>query len=261
MTETPPPPPEDPDRPPRGAWSRLARMGRPRWTKANVLALVLALILGFAVATQVQLNQGGALERLRQNELVSVLDQVTTRANQLDADVRRLEAARDTLIRGAGDSQAAITEAKKRLTTLGILAGTVPAKGRGVLITIDDPLRKVTAPALLDAIQELRDAGAEVIDISGVRIVASSAVTGDPGALVVDGTALGSHVVVTAIGDPSTMSTAMKIPGGVIANIEQLGGSAFVTESDALSVTSLHEVKAPRYARPVPDPQSSTSAP
>ena len=66
---------------------------------------------------------------------------------------------------------------------LGILAGTVPATGPGVTITIDDPDGAVTRPTLLDGVEELRDAGAEAIEINdSVRVVASTSFTdGDGG--------------------------------------------------------------------------------
>ena len=43
--------------PPRTAGQRLALMARPRATKANVLDALLAILLGFAVATLVRQNQ------------------------------------------------------------------------------------------------------------------------------------------------------------------------------------------------------------
>ena len=52
-------------------WQRLALMARPRATKANALAALLAILLGFAVATQVRQNQVLGLESLRQADLSS----------------------------------------------------------------------------------------------------------------------------------------------------------------------------------------------
>ena len=76
-----------------------------------------------------------------------------------------LEVSRDRLLSGVGSSSEALKSAQDRLDTLGILTGTVPATGPGVVITITDPDHKVTAALLLDALQELRDAGAEAVQI------------------------------------------------------------------------------------------------
>ena len=56
------------------AWRRVYLMARPRATRANAFALLLACLLGFAIATQVRQTQAQGLEDLRQDELVRILD-------------------------------------------------------------------------------------------------------------------------------------------------------------------------------------------
>lgn len=233
------------------AWRRLARMGRPRPTKANVLVSLLAIALGFALATQLKLSREDGLERLRQDELIKLLDQVSSRATDLDSQVRTLQSQRDAIAGGRTSREDDLRRAQARLDTLGLLAGTVAATGPGIVVTISDPGAKVTPAAVLDALEELRDAGAEVIDIGGVRVVVETAVTGEAGRIQVGGVAVPYPIVITAIGDPATMATAMNIPGGVVANVDQLGGSATVRQETRLRVTSLHGQNSPRYARPV----------
>ena len=67
--------------------------------------------------------------------------------------------------------------AAERLEDLEILAGTIPATGRGVRITISDPEGSVSTSMVLGVIQELRNAGAEVLQIGPVRVVASTSIT------------------------------------------------------------------------------------
>jgi len=145
-----------------GAWRRLARMGSPRLTKANVLVLALAVLLGFAISTQVHQTRASGLESLRQEELVGVLDTVTQEGVRLGTELRTLERTRDRLASGADSEKEAVELARARADTLALLAGTEPATGPGVRLTITDPSGKIGATILLDAIQELRDAGAEV---------------------------------------------------------------------------------------------------
>ncbi len=73
------------------AWRRLRLIGAPRFTKANVLVTVLAVTLGFALATQVQQTQGAGLESLTQPELLRVLDDVSQRSARLDAQLAELQ--------------------------------------------------------------------------------------------------------------------------------------------------------------------------
>ena len=63
------------------AWHRLRLMARPRATRANAFAALLALVLGFAVATQVRSTQAQGLESLRQSDLVGILDNVTQQSD------------------------------------------------------------------------------------------------------------------------------------------------------------------------------------
>src|SRR4029079_12561922 len=105
----------------RAAWRRLLTMGRPRATRANVLVLVLAVVLGAAIAAQVQLTNERGLSDLSQTDLVRVLDDVSVRSSRLDQQVRELEATRDRLKSGTGTSAEAIEQAQKRLDTLSIL--------------------------------------------------------------------------------------------------------------------------------------------
>ena len=237
---------------PPSAWHRLRLMARPRPTKANALAVVLAVLLGFAVATQVRQNQSLGLESLRQSELVNILDNTTLRSTRLDQNARELQATRDQLANGSTSGAAAVKAAQERLDALGILAGTARAYGPGIRMTITDPGGKVTAPMLLDAIQELRDAGAEAIQVSNVRIVASSHFSQGASGIEIDRRSITQPYAITAIGDPATMASAMEIPGGLSANVRGEGATIKIDQGKKLTVGALHPLSEPRYARPVP---------
>src|SRR5690242_20793667 len=54
-------------------------------------------------------------------------------------------------------------------------------EGPGLTMTVRDPDDAVRVADVLDAIEELRGAGAETMQIDGVRVGVSTAVTGTPG--------------------------------------------------------------------------------
>jgi len=245
-------------RPRDGAWRRLARAAAPRSTKAQVLGAFLTVALGFAIVTQVQQTQEGGLDAMRQDDLVRVLEDVSQRSARLDQQANDLQAQRDQLASGAGSSQTAIDQATRRLDTLRLLAGTVPAHGPGIRMTIADPSQKVTAPMLLDVLQELRDAGAEVIQFGDTRIVAGSWFAAAGSDLQVDGRPLARPVVVLAVGDPQTMASAMSIPGGIIETVRRQGATASVEQLPTVSVDAVASPRTPRYAQPVPDTPTPT---
>ncbi len=242
------------DEPQPSSWGTLLRMARPRATRANAFAALLAVVLGFAIATQVQQTNASGLEQLREDELVRILDDVSQEQNRLGSDTRALENSRDKLLSGVDSSAEALKSAQERLDTLGILTGTAPATGSGVVITINDPERKISGANLLDALQELRDAGAEAVQINNVRVVASTWFADVDGRIQVDGELVSSPFVIKAIGDSATMASAMEIPGGVSESVRGAGGTPTVRQAERVDITALHSLEQPRYARPVPAP-------
>ena len=101
--------------------------------------------------------------------------------------------------------------------------------------------------------QELRGAGAETMQIDGIRVGVSTAVTGEPGALRVDRRPITSPYEFVVIGDPQSMETALNIPGGVVQRIANRGGSAAITPSDRVEVDALRPLDEPQYAAPETD--------
>ena len=234
----------------RTVWQRLAEAGRPRRTRAQLLGAVLVGALGFALVAQLRQTEEQGLSALRQSDLVRILDDVGDRRDRLAAEASDLDNQRRELASGSTGSQAAVEAARTRLAELSVLAGTVPAEGTGVQVHITDPGGLVNAARILDLVQELRDAGAEAIQVGTARVVASSAFTDAPGGgVAVDGIRVRAPYTVLAIGDSQTMATALEIPGGVIASLPE-GSRGSVAAKDEVKITALHAVRAPRYARP-----------
>lgn len=239
----------------KAAWGRLNRMGRPRRTRANLVVGLIAVALGFAIAAQVRQTDLEGLADLREDELVRILDDVSQENARLSEEIRELERTRSQLAAGA-TSEEARAAAQARLDSIQVLSGTVGAQGPGVVVTIEDPERRVTAALLLDTLQELRDAGAEAVDIDGVRVVSSTFFTDVDQGVTVSGQRVEPPYVITAIGDPPTMASAMDIPGGVRESVRRLNAEATVEQSDSLVITSLHTPTASQYAQAVPNATS-----
>ena len=228
------------------------KTANPRQRLVSHLAIAaLCLILGFAIIIQVRRTQDGdGLTTARPQDLVAILDGVQRREDDLTAEIADLTDSLNTLRRGGASSAAALAEAQRRASALGILAGTAVAAGPGVIMTIDDPDNAVTPEVLLGALQELRNAGAEAIQVGQVRIGVESSFTGQAGAILVDGTAVAAPYVIKAIGDPPTLSAAMNIPGGVGDTVRRSSGTMDLVQSDSFVIDVLRPVRTPTYARP-----------
>jgi uncharacterized protein YlxW (UPF0749 family) len=226
---------------------------RPRVSRSHVLIGVLCAALGFALVVQVRQSGQDELASLRQDDLVRLLDEVTQRAEQLDDEVARLQQSRDELASGTGRAQAAQELAEQRAASEGILSGRLPAQGPGVEIQIVDATDKLEASHLFNVLEELRNAGAEAVQVNGVRLVTSSSFVDGRDGIQVDGQRIDSPYRWVAIGDPATLDRALEIPGGALATVRTQGATATTERSEEVTVDATRRLAEPRYARPQDD--------
>jgi uncharacterized protein YlxW (UPF0749 family) len=231
-----------------------------RRRRASAAGAMIALLLGllaFALVVQIKSNTGDSqLESARQDDLVRILSDLNAREQRLRAEISELEQTRAQLASGAQGREAALAQARRRADELGILAGTLPAKGDGLVIRLVPGGGPIRATTVLEAVEELRGAGAEAMQIAGgssppVRIIASTYFVDGPNGLVVDGTTLTGPYAITVIGPASTMRTALTIPGGVADAVARDGGNVIVDEPGEVTVGALHPPEDLDYARPV----------
>ena len=253
--------PEEPEDP--GAPEKKEPDPTPWWrvrlsARSGVLVGVLLALLGFAVVVQVKSNDQGdqELSGARQEDLVQILDDLDARKERLQREISSLNSQKQQISSGQRGRSAALESARERADELGILAGTLPADGPGLSIRISSGTKPIDASVLLDAVEELRGAGAEAMQISGssgraVRVVASTSFVDAGSGLRVGSVRLSSPYTLLVIGGPQTMRAALNIPGGVVDTVRQAGGSVTVRQPDVVRVSAVRKVASPRYARPV----------
>lgn len=161
----------------------------PRVSRAQLIVALLLFGLGFGLAVQVASNSDSdsALRGARQEDLVRILDELDDRTQRLEDEKQGLEKQRDELENSSDQAEEARRQTIEKERQLGILAGTVAAQGPGITMTIEDTKGTVESDMLLDAVQELRAAGAEAIQVNGVRVVAGTYLTDSGKGVSVDG--------------------------------------------------------------------------
>ncbi|HEY2501262.1 MAG TPA: DUF881 domain-containing protein [Mycobacterium sp.] len=239
----------------RTGLSGLLRGGRSRLL-FGTLAVLLCLVLGLAIVTQVrQTKSGDSLDTARPADLLVLLDSLRQREATLNAEVSELQNTLNQLQASGNTDQAAIQSAQARLAALSILVGAVGATGPGVTVTIEDPGPGVSPEVMLDVINELRAAGAEAIETNdahqSVRVGVDTWVVGTPGSLTIDSKTLSPPYSILAIGDPPTLAAAMNIPGGAEDSIKRVGARMSVQQANRVDVTTLRQPKPHQYAQPV----------
>jgi uncharacterized protein YlxW (UPF0749 family) len=227
-------------------------------SSASALIGVLLALFGFTLVVQLRSNDTDqGLATARQEDLVRILSDLEARDTRLSGEISALEQSQRQLTSGVAGRQAALAEADKRADELGLLAGTLPGRGPGLKIVVDPKSGQVKASAVLNAVQELRGAGGEVMELVGadgtaVRIVASTYfVDAGGGGIVADGAKLTGPYTLWVIGQPQTMQTALQIPGGVVASVESAGGSVTMEQSSLVEVAAVRKATDLQYARPV----------
>ncbi|MEL4359378.1 MULTISPECIES: DUF881 domain-containing protein [unclassified Luteococcus] len=239
--------------PEAGLWRRIGRdlvhPSRGQFLVAGVLFLI-----GLLVVTQLA---GGreqdTYSSMRRTDLVQLLDQLNAEQERLSQESTRLEKTKQELASGADARRIAAEQNSKRLDQLHILAGTVGAKGPGIRLTIVDPQHKVGPEILLDAVEEMRDAGAEAIEINDqVRVVAQSWFSRDGQQLVADGKPLQTPLVLDVIGEPHALEEGARFRGGLVSQVqaEAVGGEVAISRLEEVRITALHESRPVRWAKP-----------
>ncbi|MGI5371369.1 DUF881 domain-containing protein [Streptomyces iakyrus] len=251
--EPAPVPEPQPDPGPRltGRQRLVQGLWPPRVTRAQLIVAVLLFGLGFGLAVQVASNSDSdsALRGARQEDLVRILDELDDRTQRLEDEKRGLEQQRDELENSSDQAEEARKQTIEKERQLGILAGTVAAQGPGITMTIVDTKGTVEADMLLDAIQELRAAGAEAIQVNGVRVVAGTYLADSGKGVSVDGNKINAPYRFKVIGKPQDLEPALNIPGGVVQTLEKERATVTIERSTDIVVDALRAAKRPDYAR------------
>ncbi|MCX5197561.1 DUF881 domain-containing protein [Streptomyces sp. NBC_00249] len=244
--------PAEPAEPEQTGRQRLAAgLWPPRVSRAQLIVALLLFVLGLGLAIQVRSNSDSSapLRGARQEDLVRILDELDGRTKRLEDEKQRLDDQRKELQSSSNQAEEARRQTVEKERQLGILAGTVAAQGPGITLRITDPKGQVRSDQLLDTLQELRAAGAEAIQINGVRVVAGSYFSDEGGGVAIDGKKITQPYEFRVIGKPQDLEPALNIPGGVVQTLEKEHATVAVTRSAKIVVDALRAAKQPDYAR------------
>jgi uncharacterized protein YlxW (UPF0749 family) len=180
--------------------------GTARAQRLIVVSLI-AIALGFLVVVQLRSQAAVARTLATQDDTsVALLINDLNRANnqllqQGVALVAQEAQLREALTAGGADAQAI----QKELTTLREVNGALPVHGPGLSIRIQGTIMDFE---LQDALNNLRNAGAEAIALNGQRIIGSTPVQSRGDSLLINGRAVSSPLSLLVIGDPEQLGPA-----------------------------------------------------
>ena len=187
----------------------LSRSGEGTAARAQRLTVIslIAVALGFLVVVQLRSQAAVARTLAAQDDtsvalLINDLNRANNQLIQQAAALTQQEAQlRQALTAGGADARAI----QKELTTLRVVNGQVAVRGPGLQIRIDGTINDFE---LEDALNNLRNAGAEAISLNGQRIVSSTPVQSRGNSLLINGHAVSAPLSLLVIGDPEQLGPA-----------------------------------------------------
>lgn len=207
-----------------------ASLGAPR---SQALVAVVAFLLGILVVVQIRSQAGNnTLAAMSSQDLTFLVANLNTRNDQLRGEIATLQSQLAALESGGSLGASSVNEIQAEIDRLRGWAGLDPVGGRGIEITVRGP---ITASAVEDLVNELKNAGAEAIAIEDVRVVPGTVFGGGGGGggLSVDDTALGDPFTIRAIGTPDTLTGSLARAGGIISQLAATDPDATIDVEEA----------------------------
>jgi uncharacterized protein YlxW (UPF0749 family) len=221
-----------------------------RKTSGRVAVTLVAVLLGFLVIVQLrsQSTQAG-LGNLSVQDLTVLVANLNTRNGQLATEIGALERQRAALASAVDRGETTAGQVRTDLTRVEAWSGILPVAGPGITVVVAGP---VTADAVMQLVNELRNAGAEAVAIGDVRVVTGVAVSGEAGAIQVGGTSVEHPLMIHVIGQPETMVGSMTRVGGPVAQLGARFPDVLVTVAaeERLELPATERSLAPDLARP-----------
>lgn len=198
------------DQPDRSPW----RFGVP----------VVCLAAGLLLAATHGVSGGDEIRRSDAPRLVDLVREAQQSVDRLTAQRDSLATEIDSHHGGSPESHAALEAITRRSAQLAVDAGTVPMRGPGLVVTLNDAQRDAQGRFPRDAspddlvvhqqdiqavLNALWSAGAEGIQMQDQRIIATSAPRCVGNTLLLNGRTYSPPYVITAIGDAPAMQAAL----------------------------------------------------
>lgn len=172
-----------------------------------IIFSLIAIGLGFLIVVQLRSQAAVARTLAAQDDTsVALLINDLNRANNQLIQQSAVLAEQQTQLHQALTSGGADSKAlSKELATLRAVNGAVAVHGPGLEIRIQGPVMDFE---LQDALNNLRNAGAEAISLNGYRIVGNTSVVSRGDILMIAGHAVGTPLLMLVIGDAEQLGPA-----------------------------------------------------
>ena len=218
-----------------------------RFGKALVFG-ILCLILTFAITVQLRVSslsesessQTKITDKLK-DEIFRLNDENVKLAEKFQNTTSELDDARNQAAQNDSSSKDT-SELIKKYT---IVSGKTDVTGQGIIIKYkpsDNEAKADMVKDLRDIVNEIKNAGAEAIEINNQRIVGTTAIEMVKNKIEINDTEVSENFIIKAIGDSNLMYSWLIRPGGTIENIKESGVSIEINSENAIKINKYNEI-------------------
>lgn len=218
-----------------------------KFEKALVFG-ILCLILTFAITVQLRVSslsesessQTKITDKLK-DEIFRLNDENVKLAEKFQNTTSELDDARNQAAQNDSSSKDT-SELIKKYT---IVSGKTDVTGQGIIIKYkpsDNEAKADIVKDLRDIVNEIKNAGAEAIEINNQRIVGTTAIEMVKNKIEINDTEVSGNFIIKAIGDSNLMYSGLIRPGGTIENIRESGVSIEINSENTIKINKYNEI-------------------
>lgn len=191
----------------------------------NLGLAFVAFFLGFLLTIQFQTQQNylSSLEALSTNDLITIWQGLTVQRENLQAELTEIRRNLFLMEQESATSENIQETLAQNIKKYQLFTGSIPVQGPGIIITITGDAG-ILHYDLIDLVNELWAAGAEAIAINDERVIQYTAIEelgreNGQTTITVNGKEIFYPCVIKAIGDAAALEKGLKMPGGIIDNL------------------------------------------
>ena len=207
--------------------------------ESKVMAITLGIVcfvLFFVIFIQfrtIEKTDISGIEQMQEEQLKEALSQWKTKYEEVSSKLEDTSSKIKEYEEKKKSNQEATELVEKELETANMILGKTDVQGEGIEITIKDPeetdvegnqIKLVEAEDLMQAVNELKRAGAEAISINDQRVVNMTDIANlGTRYIIVNSWQISSPYTIKAIGDRSHLESALSIKNGYVDQMKANG--------------------------------------
>ena len=228
-----------------------------------VIIGIMCFILTIGIVVQIKtVNNNGTTVGVKQEEselktqVLKMKEKYENSYEKLQKTESELEKTREN----ATNNNEELKNLEKQIKEANVLLGLTDVKGTGASITLADGVASSSTlkvedllihnTDLLNVVNELKNAGAEAIEINGKRIVGTTAINCDGHVITVNGEKVTSPFTINAIGYPELLSTLNRA-GGYLSILGDYNVKTEFKKRDKISIPKYTGIMSFKYAKSV----------